>query len=358
MTETTAVTEPRQPKKSKKKLLLILGAAVILGLLAAAVFLLPHGDAGVSPGDEQWQEQGAQLPSVNYYSGIIEPQETWNIQKDASREIDQIFVTVGQTVSVGQQLFSYKTEELDLQLKQYQLEMDGLQNEIDGYNAQIKELTAQRQQAPNDQQLQYTVQIQEMQTGLQQAQLNRQMKQVDMDNLRKSIDNAVVTSTMEGVVKQINDSAYYLEQGQPFMTVLALGAYQVKATVDEMNVWQLSEGMSVTIRSRLDQSLSWPGTVTKVDTENPVASNQNYYYYESTENQASKYYFYVALNTGDELLLGQHVYVEVASDPFFDDEYPDEEGSDEDGQAAKVPLLFAPGQPEVELTTEENRDQG
>ena len=161
-----------------------------------------------------------------------------------------------------------------------------------------------------------------MQNARGQAELNLQMKQMEIDNLQKSIDNAVVTSTMEGVVKQINSNS--ADPSQPFMTILAAGAYQVKGTVDEMNVWTLYEGMPVNIRSRVDEDQVWSGTITKIDTENTVSSTQDTYYGDyggTSENQATKYNFYVALNTDEQLLLGQHVYIE----PVYD-EVPQDAG--------------------------------
>ncbi|MBR5429292.1 MAG: efflux RND transporter periplasmic adaptor subunit [Firmicutes bacterium] len=309
---TVRETQPGQNKKRRRKWPFLLALALVL--LAAALLLLWPRLHGAGNTQEWAETEYVEVASANYFNGVIEPQQTWDIQKDASREVAQVYVSVGQSVTVGQQLFAYATDELSLQLKQARLELDGINNEIDGYGAQISELTAQREQAGSDQQLEYTVQIQEMQSSRQQAELNRQMKQMEIDNLLKSIDSAVVTSTMDGVVKQINIAS--AEPDQPFMTVLASGAYQVKGTVDEMNVWALYEGMAVNIRSRVDETQVWPGTISRIDTENTVSSNQNVYNDGSTsENQATRYYFYVALNTSDQLLLGQHVYIE----PLYDD---------------------------------------
>lgn len=325
------VREPEPPKqKNKKKRLLII--IVALAVLILAGLLLRHFlFGGQGPGEAGMDEaEYVEVASRNYFNGIIEPQRTWDIQKDAGREIDQIYVTVGQSVSPGQNLFSYKTDELAMQLKQAQLELGGIKNEIDGYGAQISELTGQRSAAPAEQQLEYTIQIQEMQNSRGQAELNLQMKQMEIENLQKSIDNAVVTSTMEGVVKQINSNS--TDPNQPFMTVLASGAYQVKGTVDEMNVWTLYEGMAVNIRSRADENQVWSGTITKIDTENTVSAGQEMYYDGGTsENQATKYNFYVSLNTDEQLLLGQHVYIE----PIYDEVPEDGAGINDAADAAE-----------------------
>lgn len=346
MTEIMARSpEPPQQKNKKKRIAVIAAAVAVLALAAA---LLSHFlSGGPAPGGAGEDEsEYVDVASGNYFNGVIEPQRTWDIQKDAGREIDQIYVTVGQRVSPGQNLFSYKTDELTMELKQAQLELNGIKNEIDGYGAQISELTGQRSAAPAEQQLEYTIQIQEMQNSRGQAELNLQMKQMEIENLQKSIDNAVVTSTMEGVVKQINSNS--ADPSQPFMTILAAGAYQVKGTVDEMNVWTLYEGMAVNIRSRVDEDQIWPGTITKIDTENSVSTSQYAYYGDyggTSENQATKYNFYVSLNTDEQLLLGQHVYIE----PIYDEVPEDGAGIDD---AADTAAEDQAGASEEELSAE------
>ena len=66
------------------------------------------------------------------------------------------------------------------------------------------------------------------------------------------------------------------------------------------------------MRSRVDESKTWQGTISKVDTENPQTDNSNSGMYDdgSSEQKASKYNFYVQLTGTGDMLLGQHVYVE------------------------------------------------
>ncbi len=316
----------------KKKKGIIIGAVIVV--IAVVIFcvwwffLRSSGDDW-SDGyidDGTYIDVGAN----SYFNGIIEPQQTWDIQKDDSRTVSEIFVAEGDLVTTGQQLFTYDTSETSLQIQQAQIELEGIQNEISGYDSQIKELQNLKKQASADQQLEYTTQIQQAENSQKQSQLSLRQKQAEIDNLNKTLNNSIVTSTMDGVVKQINTTS--TDSSTPFMRILATGAYQVKGTVDEQNVGMLSEGMDVIIHSRVNEDQTWEGTISKIDTENTVSENSNSYYSDSSSGeQATKYYFYVTLTTGDDLLLGQHVYVE----PQFD--YGDyEEGDigitvDEDG---------------------------
>ena len=63
------------------------------------------------------------------------------------------------------------------------------------------------------------------------------------------------------------------------------------------------------VRSRVDDS-TWTGKVTKIDLEHPDNGSSNDYYGNSGTT-ATKYPFYISLDSTDGLMLGQHVYVEA-----------------------------------------------
>ena len=65
--------------------------------------------------------------------------------------------------------------------------------------------------------------------------------------------------------------------------------------------------------SRVDPSKTWLGTVTLVDYENPIKNDSSGGYVISgndSSNTASKYPFYVELDSMDGLIMGQHLYLE------------------------------------------------
>ena len=96
------------------------------------------------------------------------------------------------------------------------------------------------------------------------------------------------------------------------MTIVATGDYRVKGTIDEQELFKQRswrEGQAVIVRSRVDESKTWQGTISKVDTENPQTDNSNSGMYDdgNSEQKASKYNFYVQLTGTGDMLLGQHV---------------------------------------------------
>lgn len=99
-----------------------------------------------------------------------------------------------------------------------------------------------------------------------------------------------------------------------YMTILATGDYRVKGTITETNVWLINEGDPVIIRSRIDDSQTWSGTISKIKTDSKADEDTDSdamdYGVEGGES-ASKYNFYVTLESDEGLMMGQHVFVEL-----------------------------------------------
>ncbi len=305
---------------SKKKLAIIIvsAAAVLIAAVVGIALLLRGGAGGGSKEDRVYVERVGDLTAVNMgsvssYSGKVESQETWEIKKDPDKEIKEVLVEAGQTVEIGTPLFTYDTGETEMQLAQAKLELEGIGYDISNYHSQIAELQNEKKNAPQDQQLEYTTQIQQLQTSLKQAEYDQKQKQAEIDGYQKSIDNATVTSKIAGVIKEINESGfdpYGMEAA--YMTVLATGDYRVKGSLDEQSYYSsgLSVGQEVVVRSRVDETQTWKGTISVIDTEGRTDETGDGYYDQEGQEGASKYPFYVTLDSSEGLILGQHVFIE------------------------------------------------
>jgi len=343
-------------KVSKKKVAIIV--IVILAVAAVAAALVWYfflRSTGTSEEVTYYEATGDY--STSYYSGIVEPEESVEITRDSSREINEVYVSVGDQVSVGQQLFSYKTDDLSLQLQQAQIELEDYDAQIASAQRQIDQLNTEKASAPTEQQLEYTSQIQEQESAKKQAQLSKKTKQAEIENLQKQISASVITSTIDGTIRSINDTA---TEGT-YMTILSTGAYRIKGSVDELNYYMLSEGQSVIIHSRVDESKTWEGTITKMENGGDSTSSESTDYISDSSSSvevATKYNFYVALTTSDDLLIGQHVYIEPVyddSDETYDDSsvVMDEEGNIIYDDSTEVPVEDSS---EDEATDESSED--
>lgn len=290
-------------------------AIMILVVVAAAATL--GGCTGESSADKVYVESVASLVSTNSgvqnrYSGVVEPQEVWEVNRNPEKTVKEVFVAEGDEVEEGTPLFEYDTDALKAELAQAELELEGMRNEITNYQEQIRQLNEEKNGAPEEEKFNYTVQIQSIQNNIKQTEYNIESKKIEMNKKQESIDNATVTSEMAGVVKAINESGMdEMGNSTAYITILATGDYRVKGLVSEQSVWSITEGQTVIIRSRIDEEQTWSGTISRVDTENQESNNQNGYMSSSSGQTASKYPFYIDLDSTNGLILGQHVYIEM-----------------------------------------------
>ena len=204
-------------------------------------------------------------------------------------------------------------EEVKSELAQAELELEGMQNEISSLQSQINQLSQEKNSAAEEDKFEYTSEIQEKQNSIKQNEYNIESKKAEMQKKQESIDKAVVTSEIAGVVKSINESGTDSMTGEAaaYMTILAVGDYRVKGTVSEMNVQMLSEEQPVILRSRIDEEQTWTGTITKIDTQNEVKDESDMYSDSGSGEKATKYPFYITLDSTDGLMMGQHLFIEL-----------------------------------------------
>lgn len=307
---------------SKKKIgLIVVIVVLVIGAAAGGLWvLLGRGITKAGNGDKVYVEKVSSMMNQNNgvqnrYSGVVEPQESWEVKKDSEKVVKEILVKEGDAVEEGTPLFSYDTQDIQDKIATAKLELESINNEISDYYNQIETLKSERAEVSEDDKFQYTTQIQTIQTTIKQSQYNKESKNVEIERLEESLNHATITSEIAGTVKSISENGYdqYTGEELPFITVLATGDYRVKGTVNEQNIWALSPGTPVLLRSRMDENQTWSGSITEVDTTNQVINSGNGGYISSDGGMetATKYPFYVALDSVEGLILGQHLYIEL-----------------------------------------------
>lgn len=249
----------------------------------------------------------------NRYNGIVEAQDSYNVNVDSSRTIKEILVQVGDVVEEGQQIVTYDTSELDMQIKQAQLDLEGLNNELESQKKELDTLNQEYAQTMDeDDRFEIEIEINTTQNEIIQKELDIESKQIEIEKYQTQIDDSVLISKQSGIVQEINENANSdYSDSSAFMVIRQEGDYHIKGTISEQNVWMLTEGEPVIIRSRIGDQ-TWRGTLQKIDTDN-VQEDDDYYYYSSYDDSYSstKYPFYVQLDDSEGLMLGQHVYIEI-----------------------------------------------
>ncbi len=250
--------------------------------------------------------------TVNRFAGVVESQETWSVDPNSEFKVAAVLVSVGQEVSEGQALFTYDVNAFQDQLAKAQIELERLNAERNALDDTIAALAKQQKKADKDQQANFTIQIKQQELERKQKEYDITVKRSEIEKIQDNINNATVYSKISGVVQSINESGSSdMQTGtdNSFIKIMKTGDLRVKGTVNEQNIGQIYEGLPVIVHSRVDESLTWSGTVTKIDREN-TQSNPYASMFGGEGSSGSNYPFYVELSGSDGLMMGQHVYLE------------------------------------------------
>ena len=202
---------------------------------------------------------------------------------------------------------------MKLELEEGQIEVERMENDIASYNKQIKDLENEKKNAGADAQVSYTTQIQALQTDIAKTEYDIKVKNISLEKLKNSIENSAVKATSSGTVKSLKTTEELQESGADvIMTITASGSFRIKGKFNEQNMGTITQGQAVIIRSRLDDSITWNGSVSEVSNE-PEANNSGVIVEgeSDSETASSNYAFYIDPENTDGLVLGQHVLIEI-----------------------------------------------
>ena len=328
----------------KKRILILLGILIIGGGAAGACWKAGlFGQQEVS-GDVIYVTQISEINGEasgmsNRYAGVVEPQETVEVELENGRTVKEVQVKTGDQVKKGQLLFEYDLSSIQDSLEEAKLELDRLKNEAASLNEQIKTLENEKKKASQDNQLSYTIEIETNKMNLKKNEYSQKSKQAEIEKLQSATGNTEVRSSIDGVIQKIDTSKLSTDDGDSmddsgssdmysysdtgsgnssnaFITILSTGSYRVKGTINELNIQNIVEGESVIIRSRVDSSQTWRGTMGTIDKDSATSNSSSNSYFGmmdasgDSQTSSSTYPFYVELDSSEGLMLGQHVYIE------------------------------------------------
>ena len=285
---------------NKKGTILALALALVLTLTGCAA------EATVPAVRVRMVTRAGEL--VDHYAGVVVSENTVKVSRDLSRGIADLFVAVGDEVEEGQLLFRYDTDELNLMLDKQELDQDRLDAEIKSKKTQITEVEKELKKATGDTKTQLNIQLRQLQTELTQAEYDMEDLKAEIEQTKKLLTDVDVKSPIHGTVRKIDSAS------DDYIVIQQMGAFQIRGVLNELNVDSgIKLGAEVVVVSRLDENKVWNGTVTSVDYNN-TQMNQYDELYGSYDSMTSStnYPFYVALESTEGLLLGQHVYVRLA----------------------------------------------
>lgn len=258
---------------------------------------------------------GGSIAQNDKFPGLVISENQTSIQRDLSQTIAKLYVSQGQEVKSGDLLFEYDSEAADLELSKQKLELERLNNNITNLKSQITQLEKEQKSASKDDQLSYTVEIQDRQAQLKEAEYNVKLKQKEIEQSQSAVRNAEVYSPVTGRVVSINENGDSEQNG--YIVIQQSGSYRIKGTINELNMGAFAVGDPMRVISRTSESTYWLGTVSSIDLESASQDSSSDYMYgfvtDSSMTTSSSYTFYVELESTDGLMLGQHVYLELAA---------------------------------------------
>ncbi|MDO5346859.1 MAG: efflux RND transporter periplasmic adaptor subunit, partial [Lachnospiraceae bacterium] len=254
---------------------------------------------------------------IQRYAGVVEPQQTWEVKLQNERTVKECYVKEGDEVKEGQKLFIYDTTDDEDKLAQAQIDLERCQNDIDTAKATKEQLEKEKTKASADDKLSYTTRIMAEENTIKQSEYEYKTKELEIETLKENISDSAVYCEIDGVVKSINDpnssSSMSDSSDSAYIQVLEVGDYRIKGTVNEQNINQISEGMEVIVHSRVDEDVSWHGTISEINRDKGETNSDSYAYFGSSSDSSTSstnYPFYVDLDNSDDMMLGQHVYLE------------------------------------------------
>lgn len=310
----------------KKGWIVVLVLVLLLGLGAGGYFLL-SGKSGGSSEATVYVQSVAEILGLGYagannqYTGVVEAKDVIKINPDQNMTIEKCFVAAGDPVKEGDVLFRYDVDSLTLAYEQLLIDITGLENTIQTDTEELASLQKQIEKAKPAKLYDLKIKEQTVSLSIKKNEYELKSKRQKAEDTKNALEQSEVKSPVTGTVRSVKENnsqnpyAYYGDDSQSsdYITIVAGTDFCVKGTVSEQTIHSLYEGMPVLVRSRTDKNKTFSGSIYKINTE-PEKNNNRYYYDSGSGETASKYAFYVSLDTVEGLLIGQHVFLEPGND--------------------------------------------
>ena len=296
--------------KQHKIPVIIAAGVIVLGLI---LFFVLRGSGSSAGGVyvQSVRDLTGGVGTVSRFSGVAESQKSEKIARDESKTVKEIHVAAGDSVKKGDKLFSYDTELMQLDVQQAQLEIESMQNTIATANSQIAQYQRERSSASGSERLAYDAQIQQLQAEINSTNYEMKTKQATLEKLKQGLENADVIAPVDGTIEAVGTVEQPLDTENTMVTLRNGGDLRVKGSVSEQNVLSISVGDPVIVRSRVDQTQTWSGKITSIDTGSAQQNEEEEGMMpDSGSERASFYAFYVELEDDEGIIMGQHVVIE------------------------------------------------
>lgn len=310
-------------KKKLKKALIISGVCLVLvigitiGLIALNMNSRRAYVQRVSDLNMEW------IASSQYYYGSVVESAQQKVFSSSEKKVDEVFVSKGDTVKKGDELFQYDTRLLELSLEEKKLtvsisetslaneqqKLADYQNIVPVVPVETEAPTepevsdgateAEEQETPVEEPVEeqpvektYTPaekadMIAEQEIAVRRAQTQLNSAKEALAEAQKAMDETIVTAQLDGTVKDIQNPDE-IDSTAPFCTIIGSTGVTIKGYIGEFDRSSLQIGDSLNVGSFMTEAMTTAEVLTisdyPADNMNSAAGNgnQNTSYYEFT----------------------------------------------------------------------------
>ncbi|KUP08885.1 hypothetical protein Q73_04325 [Bacillus coahuilensis m2-6] len=257
---------------SKKKLWIGIGVVTLIAALIG--FNVYKTQAKNGPMDVSIVSlENKEISSDVMIPGTLKIQEEKKYYLDPTKgKIDGIKVEEGQNVKSGDTLYTYKSNQLELEMEQNKLAMESdylqinrVQDQLDDLPSKEKELTEQigKEEAKK----QIAAERDQLNMELRLANIGLKQNMLQRDALTEQEGELVVTAEIDGTILSLDETVtdgITSEMQTPFIHIVNLNSMIVTGSISEYDSIKLESGQPVSLRSEVVTDKTWTGSVSEV----------------------------------------------------------------------------------------------
>ncbi|WP_010174494.1 efflux RND transporter periplasmic adaptor subunit [Bacillus coahuilensis] len=257
---------------SKKKLWIGIGVVTLIAALIG--FNVYKTQAKNGPMDVSIVSlENKEISSDVMIPGTLKIQEEKKYYLDPTKgKIDGIKVEEGQNVKSGDTLYTYKSNQLELEMEQNKLAMESdylqinrVQDQLDDLPSKEKELTEQigKEEAKK----QIAAERDQLNMELRLANIGLKQNMLQRDALTEQEEELVVTAEIDGTILSLDETVtdgITSEMQTPFIHIVNLNSMIVTGSISEYDSIKLESGQPVSLRSEVVTDKTWTGSVSEV----------------------------------------------------------------------------------------------
>lgn len=226
--------------KGKKKIVIIV-AAVLIIVIAAVIVLGKKGDGNTVVYSEAEVTRG-DIASYYSFDGYISAGKSQTVYSTGVMTVENIYVSVGDTVSEGDILISYENDDSTTMI-QAQASLSSAQMQVNTAKSSLERVTALYEKGGVS-----TQEYEQAQNSYESAQIQFTQAQASYQSAMERMEDYEVTSKLSGTVISVSvKEGDDITSGTEVMEIVNYDDLEIDITIDEYDMADLELGQEATI---------------------------------------------------------------------------------------------------------------